>query len=58
MNNIDYLFTVAPVNGWNILGSKWAVSSFLEAGKMGKRKDLGNFDNTQKYPKIVVVQFS
>ena len=40
MNNIDYLVTMAPVKGWDILGIKWA-------GEMGRNKDLSDFDKGQ-----------
>lgn len=44
--NFDYLVTVAPVEGWEILGSEWTVGpdDVLEAGrkKMGEQKDLNN----------------
>lgn len=43
MNNINYLITTAHVNRWDILGSIYIVI-VLEAGKMGKYKDLSNFD--------------
>ena len=50
LNNIDHLITMAPVKGWDILGSEGTVSScvdVLEAGKMGKRKDLSDFHKGQ-----------
>lgn len=46
-NDIDYLITVEPVMRWNMLGSMWTVSSqscVLEAGNMGKCKDLSDFN--------------
>ena len=40
---------MAPVSGWDILGSKWTCRhvpkvDVLESGKMGKNKDLNEFD--------------
>lgn len=37
------------VKGWDILDSKWSVPELhvLEAGYMGKRKDLSDFDKSQ-----------
>lgn len=37
-NNIDYIVTMAPVKGSNLLGKQ----SILEVGKMGKSTDVGN----------------
>ncbi len=49
VNNIGYIFTMAPVKWWNLLGSKWTVSSWneLEAGKINERNDLSDFDEDQ-----------
>lgn len=47
MTNIDYLITIPPFKGWDILGSN-EQSVFkidvLEKGKMGKNNDLSDFD--------------
>ncbi len=37
VNNIDYIVTMAPVKGWDILGSKWTVSSWISC--VGSRKN-------------------
>ncbi len=29
INNIGYIFTMAPVKGWDLLGSKWTVSYWI-----------------------------
>ena len=50
MNNIDFLVTMAPVKGWDILGaSEQSVLEVdvLDAGEMGRSKDLSNFDKGQ-----------
>lgn len=51
VNNIDYLITVAPVKGWDIISSKSSESvldvGVLEAGRMGKCKELSDFDMDQ-----------
>lgn len=45
-----YVVTIAPVNGWDILGSKGTFSpqsieiQLLEVGKMGGDKDVRNFE--------------
>ena len=39
VNNTDYLYIMAPVSGWNILGYIWQQVNQVEvreAGKMGK----------------------
>lgn len=50
VKNIDDLITVAPVCGWDIQykGKPFAnETDVLEAGKMGKCKDLSHFDSSQ-----------
>ena len=48
MNNTD-LFIMAPVSRWDILASEHVVlkDDVLEAGKMGKHKNLNAFDKDQ-----------
>lgn len=38
VNNTDYLITMTPVSGWDILGSKWSVS-FWSWWVWGSRKN-------------------
>lgn len=49
VNNTDYLFIMAPVSGWDIVGNKWMfVRRFVsEEGKMGQLKHLSKFDKGQ-----------
>lgn len=48
MNNTDYLITMVPVKGWNILDNKWAAGSKVK--KKSTRKDLSNFDSGMSGP--------
>ncbi len=50
IGNIDYIITLAPVKGWDILNSKWTVSSWIScvgSRKNGKWKDLSDSDKGQ-----------
>ena len=51
MNNIDYLVTMAPVKGWGIYSAESEQSvlevDMLDAGEMGRSKDLSDFDKDQ-----------
>lgn len=42
VNKIDYLLTKVLVKWWDILGHK-ALEVVLEAGQIGKHKDLSKF---------------
>lgn len=46
VKNIDYLVTVAPIKGWDTLGSKWAVRSWrwgVGSRKNGHCEELNDF---------------
>lgn len=50
MINTNYLFIMALISGWNILGSKWTFVpkvDVLEAGKVSQQKELSKFDQGQ-----------
>ena len=51
MSSIDYIVTMAPVKGWDILmaAREQSVLEFpvLESGSMGKQKDQNDFDEGQ-----------